>query len=134
MSFIRVRLDDSVKEPEVGPEGLYDLRIVKAEDGESKRGNPMTTVTIRIEGPGDCSQYNIFNHWIIYPTDDTPDGQVRMRTLEIKRFLSCFGIPFGPEGFDSEELVGATGRSLITQEEGDDGIVRNRLRLPRLKD
>ena len=131
MPFISVPLDDA-KEAEPVPEGEYDLRIVKAEDGESKKGNAMTTVYIKIE---DSAYPNaaLLRHWITYPDKDTPADQRQMRLLDIKRFLTCFGVAMEGNGFNSDDLLGASGRSFLYQEEGDDGNVYNRLRLPRLK-
>jgi hypothetical protein len=131
MPFINVALDDA-KEAEAVPEGEYDLRIVKSEDGESKKGNAMTTVYIKIE---DNSYPNaaLLRHWITYPDRDTPADQRQMRLLDIKRFLTCFGVAMEGNGFNSDDLIGATGRSFLYQEEGDDGNIYNRLRLPRLK-
>jgi hypothetical protein len=131
MPFISVPLDD-VKEPKAVPEGEYDLRIIDAEDTESKKGNPMTVVRIAIEGEDAMP----IRHYITYPDDNLPREQVQMRLLDLKRFLTCFGIPFDPSGFNSEDLAGATGRCMVIQEEANDesGNIYNRLRLPRLKE
>lgn len=130
MSFIRADLDD-VREAEVVEEGEYDLRIIKAEDGESKSGNPMVTLLIRIEDAPIANPAPV-RHWMLIPDAATPPEQKQMRLLEIKRLLQCFGIKYDG-GFDTEDLVGATGRAFLVQEEGDNGEVYNRLRLPRLK-
>lgn len=132
MPFIKVPLDDA-KEQEAVPEGEYDLRIVKAEDGESKKGNPMTTVMIAIENSG-IPNPNIVRHWLTYPDDNTPADQRNMRLLDIKRFLTAFGVPTEDGGFNSDDLPGQTARCFLSQEEGDDGQIYNRLRLPRLKE
>lgn len=130
MSFINAQLDQSVKEPEAAPEGEYDLRIAKTTRKESKSGNMMTEVMITVEGEqGVAPVY----HYLIDVTKDTPAQQADMRRLELKRFMQMFGVKFQPDGYDDEDLQGATGRCMLTQEEGDDGVVRNRLRLPRLK-
>jgi hypothetical protein len=132
MGFIKVDLNDA-KEAETVPEGEYDLRIIKAEDGESKAGNPMTSVLIKIED-APIPNASPVRHWLTYPDSKTPADQRNMRLLDIKRFLTCFGVPMTAYGFDSEDLVGATGRAYLAQEEGDNGEVYNRLRLPRLKE
>ena len=132
MPFIKLALDDA-KEPEPVGEGMYDLRITKAQDTESKKGNPMTVITIRVEDAGIKNPSPIV-HYMTYPDEDLPDEQKNFRLLDIKRFLSVFGIPFDPHGFDTDGLVGATGRAMVIQEEGQDNIMRNKLRLPRLKE
>lgn len=131
MPFINVDLNDA-REQETVPEGNYKLRIVKAEDGESKAGNEMTTVYIKIEN-SDVPNPALIRHWITYPGRDSTADQRAMRLIDIKRFLVCFGIPFEGGGFNSEDLVGAEGECLVITETGDDGNDYNRLRLPRLK-
>lgn len=132
MAFIKADLKD-VKEASAVPEGEYSLRILKVEEGESKKGNPMLTLLIKIE---DAQVKNPapMRHWIVLPDRDTPEDQVQMRMLELKRLLATFGIRYDGEGFDTDDLVGATGKGFVAQEEGDDGSVYNRLRLPRLKE
>ena len=132
MSFIKIALDD-VKEGEYVPEGVYDLRIIKANDTESKKGNPMTVVTIRIEDAPIPNALPV-QHYITYPDENTPAEQRQMRLLDIKRFLTLFDVPFDANGFESEDLLGQQAKGHLTQEEGDDGIIRNRLRMPRLKE
>jgi len=129
MGFIKVPLDD-IKENEPVAEGEYELRIIKAEDTNSKAGNPMTAVTMRVEGIPTAA---LVRHWLVYPTEETPPDQRHMRLLDIKRFLHCFHIPMDGGGFDSADLEGQTGKCFVAQEEGDDDQVYNRLRLPRLR-
>lgn len=131
MPFIKVDLDD-VEEQNVAQEGEYDLRIISAEDKESKAGNDMTVLLIQIEG---AEQQNLapIRHWITYPTEDTPPEQRAMRLIDLKRLLACFGIKYENKGFNSEDLVGATGHCLVIQEKGDDGNTYNRIRPPRLR-
>lgn len=133
MPFVKLALD-TVTEPESVPEGAYDLRITKVKDTESKKGNPMTVITIRIEDAGIKNPAPI-THYMTYPDDDLPEEQKNFRLLDIKRFLSVFGIPFDPNGFETESLEGATAhKAMVIKEVGDDNIERNRLRLPRLKE
>lgn len=131
MPFIKVDLDDA-HEQQVVPEGEYQLSIVKAEDGESKKGNEMTTVYIKVEN-SPIPNPSLIRHWITYPDPDTPAEQRNLRLVDIKRFLTVFGVAHEGGGFNSDDLVGATGQCLVIQEEGDDGNNYNRLRLPRLR-
>lgn len=127
MPFIKESLDD-VQEAQPVPEGEYDLRIVKAEEKESKKGNEMVQVMIVVEDQEYPNAAPI-NHFLLGWDGVEPDIE-RMRKLEIKRFCACFDVP---TDFEAEDLVGQTGRCFVTQEEGDDGNTYNRLRLPRLK-
>lgn len=132
MGFVKVQLDE-VKEGQVVPEGEYELRIIKVEDGESKKGNMMTTVLIKIEDAG-IPNPNVIRHWLVHPTSDLPPDQKQMRLLDIKRFLTLFGVAFDRGGFDSDDLLGQTAKCEVRQEEGEDKEIYNRLRLPRLKE
>ena len=129
MPRINVELQDAA-ELEIAPEGEYDLRIVKAEDGESKKGNEMTTLTLAFEGH---PEWQPLKHWVLYPSADMEKNQRAMRVVEIKRLLVCFNVEHDEAGFDSDGLVGQVGRSLVIQEEADDGNTYNRLKLPRLR-
>lgn len=131
MGFIGVSLDD-VSEPETVPEGEYELRIVKKEDTESKKGKPMTKVYIRIED-APVRNAGVIVHYLLPPDADTPPEQREMRLLEIKRFVTLFGVAYDERGFDTDDLVGATARGPLVLEEGDDKVIRNRLKLPRLR-
>lgn len=128
MGFISKNLDD-VHEPEAAPESEYDLRIVKAKRGESKKGTPMITATIVIDEPGIDAPP--FQHYLRDPGAIEDEDQARMAALEAKRFMSVFDLD---EDFDEDDMPGQTGRCFVTQETGDDDVVRNRLRLPRLKE
>lgn len=131
MGFVNMDLGDSVREGELVPNGEYDLVIVKAEDKPSKKGNPMTRIVIRIEDapvPNAAPIMYYMNH--LHP--ELPSDQRQMRALEIKRFLTMFGVPYGGDGFETEDLVGSRAKGLVEQEEGEDGIMRHRLILPRL--
>jgi len=128
MSFVKINLKN-VKEPEVASEGEYDLRIVKVQDKETKKGEPMTLLTIVIENAGPNIQP--FNHNLMYPNGGEWDT---MRLLEIKRLVTLFDVHFDGDGFDPQELKGKTAKALVIQEEGDDDVVRNKMRLPRIKE
>lgn len=127
MPFIKESLAD-VQEARAAAEGEYELRIMKATDAPSKKGAPMVTVMI---GFADGTDAPPFYEYLMGWDDSTPDDQIRMRKLTIKRFCAVFDVS---EDFDAEDLVGETGTCMVGQEEGQDGTVRNRLKLPRLKD
>jgi hypothetical protein len=128
MPFITESLDD-VREPQAAPEGEYELRIVKATRGPSKKGNDMITAILVFEDQDLAAPP--FAHYLIGYDEDTDKDQIRNRKLEWKRWCACFDLP---EDCDESDMVGQTGMSFVNQEEGDDGVVRNRLRLPRLKE
>lgn len=127
MPFIEESLKD-ITESRPAPEGEYELRILKATRKESKKGLDMIEVML---GFADGTDAPPFFHYLLSWDNTTSDDQIMNRKREIKRFCAAFDVP---EEFDAEDLVGETGTSFVSQEEGDDEIVRNRLKLPRLKD
>lgn len=127
MPFIKESLAD-VAEPKAAPEGEYELRVVKAVDNPSKKGEEMLTVTFAFD---DGTNAPPFNEYFMGWDDGTDDNQKAMRKLALKRFCACFDVA---EDFEPAELKGLTGTSFVIQEAGQDGVVRNRIRLPRIKE
>lgn len=128
MPFITEPLDD-VHEQTPAPEAEYDLRIVKAEEKESQKGIPMVVLTFVFEDKS--VEAPPFNHWLLGWTADTDEDQIRMRKLEIKRFCVAFDLS---EDFDAADCIGQTATLFVAQDVGDDDVVRNRVRFPRLKE
>jgi hypothetical protein len=128
VSYVKIDLTKA-KEPEVAPEGQYDIRCVKVSQTETKKKEPMTVLTLRIEA-GD-ENYAPVQEFITYPNGGQYDD---LRTLTLKRILTAFEVPFDDQGFDTDELLGKTVSVLLVQEEGDDGVIRNRAKWPRVKD
>jgi hypothetical protein len=127
MPFIKEALDD-VTESKPAPEGEYDLRILKAIDKPSKSGTEMITLMLGFEGDVDAPP---FYHYLMNWDADTPAEQISMRKLEIKRFCVVFDVS---EDFDVSDLEGLTGTCFVGQEEGNDGVIRNRAKFPKLRD
>jgi hypothetical protein len=129
MPFIKESLSD-VTEARPAPEAEYDLRIMKATEGESKKGHPMITVMIGFADGTDAPPF--FHYLLGWDTGPTlEDEEILRRKREIRRFCSVFDLQ---EDFDVEDLKGETGNCFVQVEEGDDGVMRNRLKLPRIKD
>lgn len=129
MTFIPIKLDD-VQEATAVAEGEYELQIIKAEFGESKKGNSMVTVTMRVL---DEPTAQLVSHWLVPPKAGDPEDQVRLRKLDIARFCSAFGIPTEGGGFDTDDFPGQRAKVYLKKEVGEqDGNEYNRLRLPKL--
>lgn len=128
MAFIKESLDDVV-EPKPAAEGEYDLKILKAEEKESKKGRDMVQMLIGFDDGTDAPPFPFF---LLGWSDSDDEDQIRMRKLEAKRFCAAFNVP---EDFEATDLIGEVARRIfVKQEVGDDGITRNRMVLPRLKD
>lgn len=135
MPFINVKLD--AREAILAPEGRFPLRIQSATEkktGASSKipGEPMLEIMLINESPD--NNYAPVFHTLMVPTGKTPEKNVDMYKLNIQRFLHQFNIPGDENGFDTDDFVGATAECQLTQEEGNDDIVRNKLRLDRLPD
>jgi hypothetical protein len=144
MAFIKQAMSDA-KEAQAVPEGEYDLRVVKKEVKEFKSGRQGIAVQIAIEDPNFPNAGLIF-HNIMFTKGDDNDVTRNMMLLGQRRFLECFGIPYEDDGFDDDDLEGATGRCLVTKVNAQKedsrnpgkyidipGEFRNELQLPRLK-
>jgi hypothetical protein len=129
VGFINESLDD-IKEAAPAPEGEYDLRITKANRKESKKGTDMIECVIVFED-GDVDAPPIF-HYLLSWDENTSEEEIIRRKRGIKRFCAVFDVD--PSDFDETDLKGQTGTCPVVQEEGDDGEVRNRLKLPRIKE
>lgn len=139
MPFISVKLD--AKESVLAPEGKYDLRIqscTEKKTGEKSKipGEPMLEVMILNETPGPNEEnYSPIFHTLMIPSGKTPEKNVEMYKLNIQRFLRMFNIPGSADGFDTDDFAGSTAKdATVTQEEGDDDVTRNKVKLERLPD
>lgn len=129
-----IRLEDDV-EDKLAAEGLYDLRVAKAEYGDNKKQTAKrVALMLLVEGP-DGDGILPINHWISISNDDDEPAKKRQNLKNMKRFFAVFGYPMD-NGFDPDEntqdLVGLTGKCRVVQEEDDSGEMRNRLRLPKV--
>lgn len=128
MPFIKANLDD-VQEGTIVPEGEYDLKIIKAEETESKKGNDMIALTIKVDEK-EYANARLIGHWLL-SDEGADEQQAYLRQIEFKRFCVCFDLAYDCE---AEDMVGAVGRAMLVQEDGDDGEKYNRMRLPRIKE
>src|SRR5882672_6517015 len=122
MSFIKAAIADA-KESTVVAEGEYSLTVKTASQKKSKAGNEMIACMIVFDDEPNAAP--IFEH-LVLPSGGEWD---HLHLLHIRRFLTVFGIPFEENGFDDEDIEGATGKCLVGQEEGEQGL-RNVLKLP----
>lgn len=139
MTFLPINLED-VQEQKPASPGIYELQITGAqltETGEnSKRpGSPMLKFSLAFTDQ-DLNAPNI-THYVTIPTDG--DENFAFKALMLKRFLVAFGISFGSQGIDLDNLpmesIGQTANIEVSLSEPDDnGNVYNRIRLPRVAD
>jgi hypothetical protein len=146
MGFIKQAIADA-KESEAVPEGEYDLRIISAvlhkkkgtEDGDIY-GSVKCVIGI---DSADHPNAAPFQHYVPLVTGEEDDaGKVNMKLVMQRRFLELFNIPYEDDGFDPDDMPGATCTGKLGQEMVEEGAngqklespyPRNNLILPRLK-
>jgi hypothetical protein len=132
MPLVKAPLDDDFESQPV-PEGNYDLRVISAKDKESKAGNPMTEIMIGIED-GEHPNASPLFYYLNYPPKDHEWYNLMWQANT--RFLTIFSIPYDGDGFNTDDLEGATGNCFlelnVSEYEGNTSEV-NELRLPRVK-
>ena len=95
-------------------EDEYDLRIVSAEEKDSKKGKPMIECVIEIvEHPDAEPVFHYVN--LVHPEDSEKARKFKLRMT--RRFLEVFNVPYQDDGFDSDDLNGAEGRCVVYQQE-----------------
>lgn len=120
-----------VQESRPVPNGRYDLVIASAEEGKSKDGTKdQIRVSLGIQGHETAPNVT---HFISLPGAGDEPQKANFKLLMLKRFLHTFRVPFDADGFNVDDLPGASATCDLTQSEPDDsGNVYNRLQLPRL--
>lgn len=132
MPFIELDLG-SAKETVAVPEGEYDLRVASFDLTKSQKGNDMYKALILVES-SEYPNAQPITEYLTLPSKNHDEKARNFLALQIKRFLSVFGIPFEAGGFNDEDVNGATGRCMVVQDEPDEnGNIWNKLRMPRLK-
>lgn len=126
MTILAINLND-VSEPRPVANGQYDLVIASVEETTTKeKGKPQLRVSIGIGGHDDAPNVT---HFVGLPTDGDEPRSAQFKSLLLKRFLTMFSIPFGPEGFSLDDFPGATARGELTIDESGD---YNRLVVPKM--
>lgn len=119
-------LNDELKEPEVMPDGLYNLQITDIEVGKSKSGRDMFTLNIEFV---DHPEARGFRHWLTFPSQEDTSDTRKFMLLNMKRFFDAFGVEY-ENGVSTESIKGATGVDVpVKLSSTDDGKEYNELGL-----
>jgi len=146
MPFIEVGEEfGQAKETPLAPEGKYDLRIKDLKEDKV----PGTKNNLVIDIVFETEDYMPFRHWVALPIPEKdkrndeekghkPGTTAMTKMLMAKRFCYLFNIPYTDTGFNTDDFMGATTRSGVTQRSftSKDGseITVNGLILPKLPD
>lgn len=134
MAFVKAAIADA-REPELVPEATYKLEILshKCYGADNQQ----------VDDDGDPARIQTV---IRIDSDDHPNAELVYHTIwlkgkeefqattmrDLRRFLHCFEVPYEEDGFNPEDLDGANGECVVYQREGNDGVLRHALRLPRV--
>lgn len=150
MSFIKQAIADA-KESEVAPEGTYDLRVHSAEEHVKQGADKATSVKCVILFETGDGNYMPINHYIPLVTGDEEDDdkssaeqKVNNKLVMQKRFLELFNVSYQDDGFDPDDIAGATAEGVgviqdiqeknnLTGEVYATPFVSNKIRLPKSK-
>lgn len=126
MGFIEIPLGEA-KPREPLEEGEYLIRVESVDVVESEKPGKegMNIIRVRCSAPEEENSDSIFEHLPCPHHSD--DGQARNTKLNhIVGFCNAFGIPFGAEGFEQEDAIGAEARLKVKQDEFE-GRIGNKL-------
>jgi len=103
----------------------YELRILKANSKNSKKGDPM--LEIQMDIPADPKSKDVY-HYIMLPTSADDEKRKTQKLLNLKEFKAAFGLPAsGP--ISTDDMEGARGWAILKEEAGDgDNDSRNSVR------
>lgn len=129
MSFVDLGTEfGDTEETEVVAEGRYNLTVrdmLYVNEGEK---NHIRVILNHDDAPIPNAS-NIF-HYIALPKPDDDDEKRKMKMLMTKRFLFWFAIPFEGNGFDMNDIEGASGSNIPVVQETYEGRQQNKLNLP----
>lgn len=127
MPFIKSGAANAV-EPQVQPEGVYDLVVKKAELYKGKEsGKESIRTIIGIEGVQNAADF--FHYVPLINGSEEDEKKVNDKNLMQKRFLDMFNIAYTDEGFELDDFIGARGRGYLKVEADNNGIDRNSLQV-----
>jgi hypothetical protein len=132
-SFINAAMGDAPEEGLV-EEGRYDLRIMNKEVKPSKKGDrTVLHVMIGVEGVPDVAP---IMHFLTFPNEvDWKENSEMAKNFlrRVKRFCTIFNVAFQSDGFNADDLDGATADDVLLKVEmGDDNTERNTIVVPRI--
>lgn len=135
MSFIELNEDlDNVAEAPLAEDGTYTLVIESAEE-KVKEETGRTNIAVRIAFEDHPDNQSIF-HNVSLPIPDDKDTTRKMLTINLKRFLTLFNIPYEGRGFNVEDFLGARAENVMVKKEPREDKPeeeQNRIVIPKLK-
>lgn len=123
MPFINIPLGEAV-ERELVPEDAYDLTIEDAKQVE--RDNGRVDILVRMSIADHPNAKPVFHTLFGFGPDDDSEKK-NNKLLQMRAFLKLFGVEWGKEGFELEDLHGATADGIQVVQDEYKGEVRHAL-------
>jgi hypothetical protein len=133
MSFIQFNKSFSdVSETRPVPAGKYTLRATSME-GSEKDGKQSLRIMHEIEGHPEAATVS---HFLNLPGSQDDAGKIDFKMLLIKRYLTTFNVPHEDNGFNPDDIIGASATVELSMSEprGQNLDVYNQINLPKLAD
>lgn len=121
MSFIEVPIADGVEKSAV-PEGAYQVVIAKVDPYRSDAGNDSIRCILEIEGQPEAAA--VF-HYLSLPNDTDESDKRNTKLVMMKQFLEIMGVPFEGNGFNTEDLLGASAKVYLNNQLDNNDVPRN---------
>ena len=133
MAFIEVKgLGDDYEDKPV-PEGEYLVKVDAIEEKTAKDGvSAQVMVMLKVDDSDYPDSATIF-HYLTFPSDQDDVDKRRTKMRMNTRFLKKFRVKFEKNGFNAEDIVGASATLGLKQEEYE-GAMKNVLVLPQIQE
>jgi hypothetical protein len=123
MSFIDLPGIDEVTEPELVPEGQYDLVITDNPTPKKNEASGKMNMLVVLAIEGFPKAANVM-HNLALPTAEDDEKAKQFKLLQIKRFCHTFGIEYAG-GINTELFAGSKASNISLKKDEYQGNVRN---------
>ncbi len=123
--FVDIGQDtEDVHDPKVQPTGNYNLTVSNAKGEVADDGNGVKyvkTITAQVDFDDVQGAATIF-HRMAMPKPDDDKKKADFKILMAKKFYKLFGVPVGPRGFNTTDLIGARATSVLVDYKGEQEV------------
>lgn len=129
MSFVDLGTEfGDAQESEVVPEGRYNLTARDIEYTNTSEKHNIRVIVVHDDAPIENAA-PIF-HYLALPKKGDDDEKRKVKMLMTKRFLHWFNVPYEGNGFDMNDIPGASASMMPVGQDTYEGRTKNTLELP----
>lgn len=133
MPFVNLPGLGDAKEGKAVPESRRPLTVDNVKSYESDKGRHILQITHRIDDADD--DVLPVTIWLGHPKEDDDARTAKFMLLQLKRYFYMANVPFEADGYNEEDLYGASFEANLTLVENEEtGEKYNNIVLPRLPD